>query len=60
MSAVAATLGTPDELDAWDEAKNSPLVDTLVEAAVISVVAMLASATIHILASFAAPVPVVR
>lgn len=36
MSA-AATLGapSPDEFDAWDAAKSSVVVDTLVEAAVV-------------------------
>jgi desulfoferrodoxin (superoxide reductase-like protein) len=48
----AATLGSygaPDDHDAWDEAKTSPLVDTCVEAAVVMLIAVLANCTLHAL-----------
>lgn len=60
MPAGAATLGAPDDGDEWDEDKSSPLVDTLVEAVVVAVIAVLANITLHILCSLSAPPHAVR
>lgn len=57
-----ANLGAPpaDDADAWEAAKSSPFVDTLVEAAVVAVIAALANAALHMLCALAAPVAAVR
>jgi hypothetical protein len=51
VSVGVATLGAPvEEWDAWDAAKSSVVVDTLVEAAVVVVVAVVGNCVLVALA----------
>lgn len=53
MSAHTMVFESFEEQDAWELAKDSPLVDTLVEAVVISLVALFANITFFLLESMA-------